>query len=231
MKYNLCKECGKILLKKGNTFCNSSCAGKYNNRNRDISYITEEFRNKAREKAIKHEYDVEKLCKVCNNPLSREQKKRERTYCSNECRAKDQSEETKEKIRKTKLDAVKNKTHKGWKSRKIISYPERFFIEVLKNNNLDYELNYVIKKIDLGLDDISNYFLDFYFENKRIDLEIDGKQHNYKDRKESDKIRDSLLEKIGIKVYRIKWKNPNSDKNKEYLKMEIDKFFSYYNEN
>ena len=37
------------------------------------------------------------------------------------------------------LEKVKNGTHKGWQSRNITSYPEKFFISVLKNNNLfDY---------------------------------------------------------------------------------------------
>lgn len=72
-----------------------------------------------------------------------------------------------------------------------------------------------------------NYFLDFYIPEHRIDLEIDGKQHEYADRKDSDDMRDQALKNIGINVYRIKWKNPNTDENKAYIKKEIDNFLLY----
>ena len=39
-----------------------------------------------------------------------------------------------------------------------------------------------------------------------IALEIDGKQHEYADRKESDKKKDKYLIDNGWKVSRIKWK-------------------------
>ena len=87
--------------------------------------------------------------------------------------------------------------HKGWQSRNLVSYPEQFWKEVLENNNIEYSFNHVVKKRELGLNDMSNYFLDFLIDN-RIDLEIDGKQHKYLDRIESDKLRDSLLAKARI---------------------------------
>ena len=62
-------------------------------------------------------------------------------------------------------------------------------------------------------------------------MEIDGKQHKLKERKESDEIRDKLLIKSGIKVYRIEWKSINTEKGKEYIKNEIDKFLEFYNKN
>ena len=89
--------------------------------------------------------------------------------------------------------------------------------------------NFPISKKTLGLDEIANYFLDFYFEDKQIDLEIDGKQHEYEDRKTSDIQRDKLLINFGIKVYRIKWKNINNEKGKNYIKEEINKFLEFYN--
>jgi very-short-patch-repair endonuclease len=83
----------------------------------------------------------------------------------------------------------------------------------------------------LGLNEPYNYFLDFYFHNKKIDLEIDGKQHEYKDRKISDKKRDEALIKNGIKVYRIKWKNINTENGKRYIQDEIQKFLEFYHNN
>ena len=116
-------------------------------------------------------------------------------------------------------------------SRNKISYPEKFFIKVLKNNKIfeKCEVNYKISKSSLGIECHSNYFLDFYFEDKKLDLEIDGKQHNLEDRKESDKIRDEYLTKNGIIVYRIKWKSINSERGKKYIESEISKFMDFYN--
>ena len=90
-----------------------------------------------------------------------------------------------------------------WQSRNIQSYPEKFWQSVLINNNIVFEgPNKAIKKKDGK----NNYFLDFYIEknNKKIDLEIDGKQHEYVDRNESDKIRDEYLSSLNYIVYRVK---------------------------
>lgn len=241
---NLCKECQKPISyekKNENKFCDSSCAAKFNNKNRDKSFITDEFKSKISKKIIEYNkgkekditYDFNINCSVCNKPLTPHQIKNKRnrkkfnikSYCSNSCRSKDIKQETKDKIRQSKLESVRNGTHKGWTTRNIISYPEKFFMDVLKNNKLEYKHNFVVSKKDLGLNDNSSYFLDFYFEDRKIDLEIDGKQHRY--RKEHDELRDGLLENFGIKVYRIEWKNPINEKNKEYMENEINKFMNY----
>jgi len=117
-------------------------------------------------------------------------------------------------------------THKGWITRNVISYPEQFFIGVLNNNKITFEHNYSIKQSDLGHNNSYNFFLDFYIKEKNIDLEIDGQQHNR--RKESDKLRDKLLIENGYVVYRIKWKNINSEKGKEYIEKEINGFLDFY---
>jgi very-short-patch-repair endonuclease len=83
---------------------------------------------------------------------------------------------------------------------------------ILKNNGINYKHNHPINKRDLGLNDACNYFLDFYIEDKKIDLEIDGNQHKF--RKEHDKKRDEILTKNGFIVYRIKWKNINTENKK-----------------
>ena len=102
----------------------------------------------------------------------------------------------------------------------------------MKNNGLDdkYIFNHPInKRKDLNIDESYNYFLDFYFTDKKLVLEIDGNQHKY--RKEHDDLRDERLLNVGIKTYRIKWKSINSEKGKEYIKKEIEKFLDYYNKN
>lgn len=120
-----------------------------------------------------------------------------------------------------------NGTHKGWASRKIISYPEKFWMEVLKNNNIDYSFNHVVKKSELGVEnDNSNYFLDFLIDGN-IDLEIDGKQHKYADRAESDKVRDELLSKNGYTVYRVEWNEINTEVGKQHMKEKIESFLKF----
>lgn len=130
--------------------------------------------------------------------------------------------------RKVQQKLLAEGRHKGWQSRNIISYPEKFWMEVLKNNNIDYSFNHVVKKSDLGVEnDNSNYFLDFLID-ENIDLEIDGKQHKYADRAESDRIRDEILTKNNFIVYRVEWNEINSETGKQHMKEKIDKFLDFY---
>jgi hypothetical protein len=42
-------------------------------------------------------------------------------------------------------------------------------------------------------------------------------------------VRDEVLIKNNYIVYRIKWRNINTEKGKEYIKNEIDNFLEFYN--
>ena len=139
--------------------------------------------------------------------------------CSQECFTKLKSEQCK----KIQNQLVLEGKHKGWQTRNILSYPEKFWVDVLKNNNIEFIPNKPLKHGN------SNYFLDFYIEinNRKIDLEIDGKQHKYKDRKESDKNRDEFILSNNIEVYRIEWNEINSENGKQLMKEKIDKFLEY----
>lgn len=292
----LCANCQKPLeyKKKNNKFCCKSCAAIFNNKNRSNDFITDEFKEKQRNNAIKifnnnkkekneiSYYEIEIKCPECGTQLTNKQKMRKQKFCSNLCSklnitnvtikkmsdsAKNRKNKktiemicvicekkfttvnkgihnNKNKTRKTCSDEcnhilksrnstetmkklIKNGTHKGWQSRNIESYPEKFFKKVLDNNNIKYEFNKKISKRCLGLDCDHSYFLDFYLIDKNIDLEIDGKQHI--ERKKSDEIRDNALIKNGFVVYRIKWKNINTEKGKNYIKNEINNFLIFYN--
>lgn len=224
-----CKCCNEIIDYKNriNSFCNSSCSATYNNNKRVLLKST---KNKISE-SLKNYYNIEKFitktCITCNNEFIVENtsnNKRKKT-CSKECTDKYLS-----KIRSNNIqERIKKGTFNGWQTRNITSYPEKFFIKILKNNNLfdECEVNYLISKRKLGLNEEGNYFLDFYFKNKQIDLEIDGSQHEY--RKEHDNKRDSIILLNGITVYRIKWKSINSDNGKKYITEEIQKFLNFYN--
>ena len=116
------------------------------------------------------------------------------------------SSDTKEKLSTIFQERVKNNQHKGWSYRNELSYPEKFFIDVLDRNNISYD-----KQVS-----VNGYFLDFVIildNGLKIDLEIDGKQHYYEDRIKHDKIRDFRNRQSGYLIYRIAWNSPNSKKN------------------
>lgn len=144
-------------------------------------------------------------------------------YCSSECRSKVANK----KISDLAKERIKNGTFQGWKSRNITSYAEKFWKQVLDNNNIQYVREYVLEYGNKGNGE--RYFLDFYIEinNRKIDLEIDGKQHLYEDRKEHDKIRDEYIKCKGIEVYRIPWNEINSENGKQLMKEKINNFLIY----
>ena len=121
---------------------------------------------------------------------------------------------------------VEQGNHKGWMSRNTSSYAEIFWKKVLDNNNIPYEREKT-QKYGNGADE--KYFLDFYIEskNRKIDLEIDGKQHKYEDRIEHDKVRDKRLQDLGFIVYRIEWNEINTKNGKALMKSKIDKFLDF----
>ena len=92
-------------------------------------------------------------------------------------------------------------------------------MNVLSNNNIKYIHNFPFGK----------YFLDFYIEidGRKIDLEIDGKQHKYDERRNSDIIRDEFVKTQGVEVYRIEWNSINTEYGKNLMKEKIEKFLEF----
>jgi very-short-patch-repair endonuclease len=166
-------------------------------------------------KYVKFE-NKKKICLICNMEF---QYKTERKYCSIKCRQKDPLYI--QKLRDANLKHVVDGTHKGWKHRNNPSYPELFFMTVLKNNNIEYEFERPEGK----------YFIDFALHEKKIALEIDGKQHLQEKRKISDNLKDNYLKSIGWKVYRIPWKSINTENGKTYIKEKIYEFIKFYSMN
>lgn len=215
-----CPVCNKEFeTKKGHskeTFtCSIACSNSLNpKRKKDLNkplrkriYSPEETKPK-----------YHKECVICNSFFLGFKNTK---TCSKKC--------TSKLLKKKADEKVLNGEHKGWATRNISSYPEEFFKGVLINLNLPYEFNFPVSKSSLGIKSASSYFLDFYLQigQRKIDLEIDGKQHEYPDRKESDQERDSLLIQNGYEVYRIKWKNPVTEENKKYIESEIEKMKTF----
>lgn len=140
--------------------------------------------------------------------------------CSKECNHQLKSLRSKEVMNKL----ISEGRHIGWQSRNIISYPEQFWMKVLENNNIDYKHNFFIKD--------RHYFLDFLINinDKKIDLEIDGKQHKYEDRVDHDIERDKNLKEDGYLIYRVEWNSINTEEGSEKMKNKIIDFINFIEE-
>ena len=108
------------------------------------------------------------------------------------------TEETKQKISQIRKEYLRQNPDKvPYKLNhysKGSSYPEKYFEEWLKNNNISYEKE----------KPISVYRVDYLINN--IALEIDGEQHYLDERIVlSNKYRDEYLNSIGIKTIRVRW--------------------------
>lgn len=237
-------------------FCNSSCAASYNNKGRvhseevkskiKISLLNRVNNIDNKEQVIPNlssliedglvlnplniEYEDKyippfkyklKTCVVCGKEF--------RPFLTSSgliSKSKTCSEECNYQLRSTKSKEVMNKLisegrHIGWQSRNIISYPEQFWMKVLENNNIDYKHNFFIKD--------RHYFLDFLINinDKKIDLEIDGKQHKYEDRVDHDIERDKNLKEDGYLIYRVEWNSINTEEGSEKMKNKIIDFINF----
>lgn len=114
------------------------------------------------------------------------------------------SKETKKKISESMKKAQKegrayNIGQSRWNNEHSI--PEKWLITVLKNNfnqieNIDYKTEMSFYR----------YALDFAWPEKRLCIEIDGKQHLYDEKQIArDKEKDRLLKEDGWKELRLKW--------------------------
>ena len=219
IKGKLCQKCGNPILEYIGTgrFCSRACA--------NSRIHSEQTKNKIA-KTLKQDGNINyyKQCVICGKLFYH---KRNIT-CSKQCLSQrliqnGRDVAIRERISITVKKRVQTGNHKGWSSRKIISYPQKFFMKVLDNNGIEYIHNYKVLQRQLDQSLNSCFFLDFYLPKYNIDLQIDGKQHKYPDRVELDKRRDDLLSKK-YEVYRIEWNEINSQNGKLLMKQKIDKF-------
>ena len=214
-----CENCDKEHDGKYSSgrFCGNKCARGFSTKAK-----RKEISERVRNTLISWD-NSDRLCEECEE-FFRPKRKTAR-FCSNSCSGKNRGKNP-EIIKKIKLSInakVKAGEWEGWKSRKKLepSYPEKYFMEVLDNANIKYEYE---KKA-------GKYFIDFAIEdcNRKIALEIDGKQH-YTDEKRiiSDIKKDNFLSIEGWIVYRIRWFNPTIKKNKKLLYEQIEEFKNFY---
>ena len=243
--YGNCIYCGSPLNRSGKKFCNNSCAAKFHNQERKKQGYTTRGKTKivqcsgcgkdievsihtAHDRYICEEcggFKISKshikthkcICVVCGKEFYSYRK--HSTHCSSKCSNNDPA--TKEKLRQKQYKLIEEGKHQGWQCRNIRSYPEKFWKDVLDNNGIVYQQEVYIKEYQ--------YFLDFLIETPRgkIDLEIDGSQHNKQDAKYKDKIRDERLTNMGYIIYRIPWNEINTGFGKELMKKKIDDFLKF----
>lgn len=227
----ICRKCKKEFIPKykNNIFCSRSCAATYNNKKRTLSDKTKRKISvsirKTRATAIQTGTPVRQRKYYTKTCLNCEQQYKTirpaQKYCCKQCIIKDEA--YKEHLKQLAQERVKAGRHSGWKSRNIKSYAELFWEKVLINNCIEF------KREDFST---KRYFLDFLLtkNGKKIDLEIDGKQHEYNDRKEHDRERDLFLRQNGFIVYRISWNSINTEKGKQEMSDKISKFLQFYNQ-
>jgi very-short-patch-repair endonuclease len=84
------------------------------------------------------------------------------------------------------------------------SYPETFFMKVIKNEFLDKSY---VREYSIG-----KYSIDFAWPHKKIAIEIDGQQHQrFKEYVERDAKKDEYLKNHGWLVLRLNWVDVYND--------------------
>jgi very-short-patch-repair endonuclease len=111
--------------------------------------------------------------------------------------------EQRKKLSESLKLAHKEKRHPGWisvNSKKESSYPEIYFLNMLKNDPFFSKYTIIEKH------PFSKYVLDFVIIDLKLDIELDGQFH-FNDEKTiaKDKIRDEFMITNGWKVFRIAW--------------------------
>ena len=107
--------------------------------------------------------------------------------------------ETRKKISDYRKQKIKENGGIWWSSRSKCkrSYAEEWTKKILENEVNDTSF---YEEFHIG-----RWFLDFAWPNKKIGIEIDGAQHEWPERKKSDKEKDEYCMSLGWKILRLKW--------------------------
>jgi very-short-patch-repair endonuclease len=184
---NKCLQCGTLSF--NDKFCSNACSATYNNNQRDYTKFKPGPKKSNIKKPRKPVKQTEKRCSVCDVTFTSGIRK----TCSAQCR---------------KTLALKTKLANGWnpnrnRGRHKKSYLEQSFEDYLKLNSVKFESEYTMHRKDR----IQWYFLDFYFPELKLIIELDGSHHLSDEAKAKDLDRDTyILKNYGIYTLRISHK-------------------------
>lgn len=117
------------------------------------------------------------------------------------------TEEAKQKMRESRLKWMKENPDKtAWRLSNM-SYPEKVFLNRIKEIGLDKKYLIIREK------SIYPYYVDFAFENEKVAVEIDGSQHQLEERKNNDLKKDELLNSLGWRIIRFTAREVNLNVN------------------
>lgn len=127
------------------------------------------------------------------------------------------SEETKQKMRKKRLEYLKKHPFENAWRRTNLSYIEKLFQNLINKNNLSKKYDIIREYCEFP------FYIDFAFLNIKLAVEIDGSQHwRNEENKKRDIRKNCFLTKKGWRVYRV----PSFKLKNDFLNTEID-FISY----
>ena len=216
-----CKQCDTNLVynQRHNKFCSRSCSASFYNTDRKGVALDASVKQKISASVLKFNREnpytgLKKLfcnvsfCCICNSVI---QNKIVKT-CSPECKFTLASNNMTERIKQNRRSNYR---------RDKKSYLEKSFETWLVDNNisLKYESEHTIRN------HITQkwYFVDFYFPEINLIVELDGKQHEKPKHKEADKIRDEyIITHLNLNVFRISYDEYQAgSKKSELLKLLV----------
>lgn len=232
----ICETCGKAFSedwrkdlearKLPKRFCSRSCSNTRQHSVETKEKISRTLLIRSGNKLQNREAaNQSRVCPICKGSKSIRAK-----MCSTCKRTRHSpvSAETRKKLSKRALERIQNGTHNGFRTRPMLSYGEQMVKNIL--DSLGYEglyiTNFPVRKKELGLANDACYFLDFYFEQFKLDLEIDGIQHTQPEYAEKDRIRDEALIRNGFEVIRIPWRGNRTKEQQKKLLSDIEAFCS-----
>lgn len=219
----ICLYCGKdfetsIGRSKEPKYCSQSCANTPNIGNRRSKESNKKISDKLTNPLI------EKKCCYCGNAFKVRSYENNFKYCSRKCVSNGiwQSESYRENHSRKTSERIKSGNF-GWWARQKLSFPEQVYKRFLEENGFKDKFinNYAVKG------DGRYYYLDFYFSEFNLDLEIDGQQHKRSERKEHDIKRDSFLVDKNYKVFRLEWREITTKSGKQFLKEQQNKLLEF----
>ena len=201
---NKCKQCDVSLtyVQRHNKFCSTSCSASFYNKDRKgvalDATVKQKISDSVKKFNLENPYTKSKqmfsrlsYCCICNSVI---QNKIVKT-CSSKCKS--------VLLSNNMSDRIKQNRRSNYRRDKRSYLEESFETWLLDNNiSLKYETEYTIKN------HITQkwYFVDFYFPEINLIVELDGKQHEKPKHKEADKLRDEYIAtNLNLNVFRISY--------------------------